>query len=244
VQGVNGVHHITAIAGPAQENLDFYAGVLGMRLVKRSVNQDDPTTYHLFYADAEGHPGSDLTFFPWAQMAPPRPGYGLAMEVGLEVPQGSLEYWGRRLEKYGTQPEAVQTRFGHRVLPFPDPHGLRVALVEAPAGRPFTPWEGSPVPGEQQIRGLHGAQIWERDATATKRFLTTVPGFEESRPKTAEFASGSGVRRCRGRPRRTQPGAAPGVWVVCTISAWRVDDETHQSCCGRGIVPPARSRCR
>jgi len=83
VQGVNGVHHITAIAGPAQENLDFYAGVLGMRLVKRSVNQDDPTTYHLFYADAEGHPGSDLTFFPWAQMAPPRPGYGLAMEVGL-----------------------------------------------------------------------------------------------------------------------------------------------------------------
>ena len=95
VQGVNGVHHITAIAGPAQENLDFYAGVLGMRLVKRSVNQDDPTTYHLFYADAEGHPGSDLTFFPWAQMAPPRPGYGLAMEVGLEVPQGSLEYLGR-----------------------------------------------------------------------------------------------------------------------------------------------------
>ena len=69
-----GLHHITAIAGPAQENLDFYAGVLGMRLVKRSVNQDDPGTYHLFYADAEGHPGSDLTFFPWAQMAPPRAG--------------------------------------------------------------------------------------------------------------------------------------------------------------------------
>src|SRR6059036_3832507 len=69
---VRGLHHVTAIAGPAQENLDFYAGVLGMRLVKKSVNQDDPGTYHLFYADAEGHPGTDLTFFPWSHVAPPR----------------------------------------------------------------------------------------------------------------------------------------------------------------------------
>ena len=81
MRAVNGLHHITAISGPAQENLDFYAGVLGMRLVKKSVNQDDPGTYHLFYADAEGHPGTDLTFFPWAQMAPPRIGHGLAVEV-------------------------------------------------------------------------------------------------------------------------------------------------------------------
>lgn len=87
MQRVNGLHHITAIAGPAQENLDFYVGVLGMRLVKKSVNQDDPGTYHLFYADAEGRPGTDLTFFPWAQMAPPRMGHGLAVEVGLEVPR-------------------------------------------------------------------------------------------------------------------------------------------------------------
>src|SRR5919112_4676158 len=100
---VRGLHHITAIAGPAQENLDFYAGVLGMRLVKRSVNQDDPGTYHLFYADAEGHPGSDLTFFPWTEMAPSRPGFGLAMEVALEVPADSLAYWAERLARYGTR---------------------------------------------------------------------------------------------------------------------------------------------
>src|SRR5215204_201341 len=93
---VHGLHHITAIAGPAQENLDFYAGILGMRLVKRSINQDDPGTYHLFYADAEGHPGTDLTFFPWAQMAPPRVGHGLATEVGLEVPADSLGWWAAR----------------------------------------------------------------------------------------------------------------------------------------------------
>jgi len=85
MQRVNGLHHITAISGPAQENLDFYAGVLGMRLVKKSVNQDDPGTYHLFYADAEGHPGSDLTFFPWERLAPARLGHGLATEVALEV---------------------------------------------------------------------------------------------------------------------------------------------------------------
>ncbi|HLF57153.1 MAG TPA: VOC family protein, partial [Thermoanaerobaculia bacterium] len=98
---VRGLHHVTAIAGPAQENLDFYAGVLGMRLVKKSVNQDDPGTYHLFYADAVGHPGTDLTFFPWQSMAPARAGHGLASEVALAVPGGSLAFWSERLERYG-----------------------------------------------------------------------------------------------------------------------------------------------
>ena len=101
MQSITGLHHVTAIAGPAQENLDFYAGILGMRLVKKSVNQDDPGTYHLFYADAAGHPGTDLTFFPWAHMAPSRHGHGLSTEVQLTVPVGSLEFWGDRLAKYG-----------------------------------------------------------------------------------------------------------------------------------------------
>src|SRR5205085_12517609 len=173
-----GLHHITAIAGPAQQNLDFYAGVLGMRLVKRSVNQDDPGTYHLFYADAEGRPGSDLTFFPWAEMAPPRAGYGLAMEVALDIPQGSGAFWAERLRRYGTSVAVPATRFGQAVLTFSDPHGLSVALVETDAARLFTPWDGSPVAPEQQIRGLFGAQIWERDPAPTVRFLTTVLGFQ------------------------------------------------------------------
>src|SRR2546430_17480390 len=128
MRGANGLHHITAIAGSPQENLDFYAGVLGMRLVKRSVNQDDPGTYHLFYAAADGHPGSDLTFFPWAHMAPPRAGYGLAMEVGLEVPDNSLGYWRERLERYGSRIVSPETRFGQKVVTLTDPHGLNVAL--------------------------------------------------------------------------------------------------------------------
>ncbi len=160
---VSGLHHVTAIAGPAQENLDFYAGVLGMRLVKKSVNQDDPGTYHLFYADAEGHPGTDLTFFPWAQMAPSRMGHGLSTEVSLAVPPGSLVFWSGRLQRYGVQVGAPEIRFGEQVLPFRDTHGLGVALVESASAlaRPFTPWEESPVPVAHQIRGLETARMEE-----------------------------------------------------------------------------------
>jgi glyoxalase family protein len=229
MRGVNGLHHITAIAGPAQENLDFYAGVLGMRLVKRSVNQDDPGTYHLFYADAEGNPGSDLTFFPWAHMAPPRAGHGLAMEVDLEVPDGSLPYWAERLQRYGTATGPPEMRFGQRVLSLTDPHGMSVALVEENSSRRFTPWDASPVPVERQIRGLHGAQVWERDAMATAHFLMAVLGFQET-------AAERGWTRhaCPGGPGvidlRAAPEARRGVWGVGAVHhlAWRVDDEEHQ----------------
>jgi glyoxalase family protein len=228
---VNGLHHITAISGPAQENLDFYAGVLGMRLVKRSVNQDDPGTYHLFYADAEGRPGTDLTFFPWAHLAPPRDGYGRAMETSLEVPAGSLEFWSTRLEKYGVKRPAAETRFGDRVLTFVDPHGLRVALVEPArnARMAFTPWDHSSVPAEHQIRGLYGAQLWERDAGATSRFLTNVLGFvalgTEGEWTRYGFDTASGVVDIR-----EMPGSRRGQWGVGSVHhlAWRVDDEAHQ----------------
>ena len=180
MHAVRGIHHITAIAGPAQENLDFYAGILGMRLVKRSINQDDPGTYHLFYADAEGHPGTDLTFFPWAQMAPPRIGHGLAVEVGAGgAGRTASPWWQARLERYGVKTSAVEHRFGDTVLPVIDPHGLRLALTESARGirRPFSPWDGSVIPVERQIRGLYGAQLWERDSAPSVEFLTTVLGF-------------------------------------------------------------------
>src|SRR5450432_3442248 len=129
MQPIRGLHHVTAIAGPAQENLDFYAGVLGMRLVKRSVNQDDPGTYHLFYADAEGHPGTDITFFPWSDLAPRRAGSGLSMEVSLAVPPESLDFWAKRLERGGAEVAGIERRFGQRILRLADPHGLRIALA-------------------------------------------------------------------------------------------------------------------
>src|SRR6188472_1039693 len=155
MQTINGLHHVTAIAGPPQENLDFYAGILGMRLVKRSVNQDDPGTYHLFYADAAGHAGTDLTFFPWSHHAPPRAGHGTSVEVALAVPPGSLDYWTARLTRYGTSMAPRGSRLGESALPLVDPHGLKVALVETPGdpGREFTAWPDSPVPADYQIRG-------------------------------------------------------------------------------------------
>jgi glyoxalase family protein len=228
---VNGVHHITAIAGPAQENLDFYAGVLGMRLVKRSVNQDDPGTYHLFYADAEGHPGADLTFFPWPELAPPRLGHGLAVEVALEVPAGSLDYWGARLQKYGASPGAKERRFGDAVVQVVDPHGLRLALVESAAAPPraFTPWDGGPVPAERQVRGLYGARLWEREAAETTEFLTAVLGFE--RLGEEEGWTRFGFRDAAGVVDvRETPESRRGAWGVGCVHhlAWRVEDEAHQ----------------
>src|SRR2546428_13803006 len=145
---VAGLHHVTAIAGPAQDNLDFYAGILGMSLVKKSVNQDDPGTYHLFYADAEGHPGTDLTFFPWDQAAPSVPGHGLASEVALAVPPDTLRWWAERLSPYGTPLGAIETRFGKKAFPLPDPHGLKVAPAESTptTGRHFPHSHAAPAP--------------------------------------------------------------------------------------------------
>ncbi|HEX6974183.1 MAG TPA: ring-cleaving dioxygenase [Vicinamibacterales bacterium] len=231
MRAVNGLHHVTAISGPAQENVDFYAGILGMRLVKKSVNQDDPGTYHLFYADAEGHPGSDLTFFPWAQMAPPRIGHGLATEVSLEIPPGSIDYWGTRLQQYAVRIDSTESRFGAKALLLTDPHGMKVALVEGAPGstRAFAPWNGSSVPADRQIRGLYGAQVWERDAARTGEFLTGTLGFERLGEENGwtryGFKNAAGVIDVR-ETRDAQRGA----WGVGAIHhlAWRVDDETHQ----------------
>lgn len=230
----SGLHHVTAIAGPAQENLDFYAGVLGLRLVKKSVNQDDPGTYHLFYADAEGHPGTDITFFPWAEMAPGRDGYGLSSEVSLAVPPGSHAFWSERLQGAGVKMFPIEKRFGEDVLPLVDPHGLRIALVESESslGRMFAPWKGSPIPTEYQIRGLEGARMVERELTDTVAFLRDGLGFTELREENGwtRFALGDGSSG-RYVDLRAAPDAPRGAWGTGRIHhlAWRVADDAEQS---------------
>lgn len=233
MKSVHGLHHVTAISGPAQENLDFYAGVLGMRLVKKSVNQDDPGTYHLFYADAEGRPGTDLTFFPWSQSAPPRPGHGTAPEVSLAVPPGALDYWPERLERYGAPVGEIATRFGERALPFQDPHGMKLALVESGSAtrRPFTPWERSEVPPELQIRGLEGARLREGELRSTTSFLETALGFQRlgSENGWERWVLGEG-----GSGRWLDLAEAPadrrGAWGVGAVHhlAFRVSDDAEQ----------------
>jgi len=230
---VAGLHHVTAIAGSAQENVDFYAGVLGMRLVKRSVNQDDPGTYHLFYADAAGHPGTDLTFFPWAQLAPSRPGHGLATEVALAVPPESLGWWEERLAAHDVRRGDVEMRFGERVLPLRDPHELHVALVESATAleRPFTPWEGSTVPVERQVRGLDGARMTVRQLGPTQAMLADALGYRQGasegdwhRWQVAGGGSGRYLDLCE------MPTAGRGAWGTGSIHhlAFRVADEAHQ----------------
>ena len=242
---IKGLHHVTAIAGAAQENLDFYAGVLGLRLVKKSVNQDDPGTYHLFYADAEGHPGTDLTFFPWAQMAPSRDGYGLSSEVSLAVPPGSLSFWSGRLERYGIRMSAAEVRFGQSVLPIIDSHGLHIALVESEdslataepvqsgggLGRAFTPWDGSPIPVEHQIRGLESARMVERDLVVTASFLSNAMGFTHLGTENGWHRYGvAGGKSGAYVDLQETPTARRGAWGTGSVHhiAWRVDDEAHQ----------------
>jgi glyoxalase family protein len=164
-------------------------------------------------------------------MAPPRLGHGLAVEVSLEVPGGSLEFWGSRLERYGAAVGTLETRFGDRVLPLVDPHGLRVALVESSTSvdRTFTPWDGSPVPAEHQIRGLYGARVWERQFQPTDAFLTDVLGFE--RIGDEHGWTRFGFRDAAGHVDvRETPDERRGAWGVGSIHhlAWRVDDERHQ----------------
>jgi len=230
----HGLHHVTAISGPAQENLDFYAGVLGMRLVKKSVNQDDPGTYHLFYADAAGSPGTDLTFFPWDRMAPARPGHGLATEVALAVPRGSLGFWGERLTRYGVATGALAERFGEKALPLRDPHGLALTLTEAddPGGRSFEAWSGGPVAGENQVRGLHGARLRLADLAPTIGLLETALGFrllgEEGGWQRWALAEGGSGRHL---DLRAAPEERRGAWGTGSIHhlAWRVEDDAHQA---------------
>ncbi|MEO6211862.1 MAG: ring-cleaving dioxygenase, partial [Gemmatimonadaceae bacterium] len=228
---ITGIHHVTAIAGPAQENLDFYAGILGMRLVKKSVNQDDPSTYHLFYADGEGHAGSDLTFFPWAHMPRGRDGTGLTNEVSLAVPPGSLGYWADRLEKHGVKLDAQVVRFGERALPFTDVHGLKLALVETSDAREFAPWSGSAVPVDHQIRGLHTVRISERNRSATEKLLFNGMGFtlaaEEGAWKRYRLGEGGSGRVL---DVEELPTVARGAWGTGRVHhvAWRVDDDAAE----------------
>jgi glyoxalase family protein len=231
---VRGLHHITAIAGDPRENLRFYQGVMGMRLVKKSVNQDDPGTYHLFYADAEGHPGTDLTFFPWPHARPGRPGIGVVEETLLTVPRGSLPTWERRFREHGVHAEPLIERFGEPTLPFTDPHGMRLALVEADDPFPFAPWDGSPVSHEHQVRALHGARVPLRDLAPTRAFLEGVLGFrhhgEEAGWHRFVLPGGTGAGAGHLLDLREEPDGRRGEWGVGTVHhlAWTVDDQAHQ----------------
>ncbi|HEU6441907.1 MAG TPA: ring-cleaving dioxygenase [Microvirga sp.] len=175
----NGIHHVTAIAGPAQRNLDFYTRVLGLRLVKKTVNFDDPGTYHFYYGDEAGQPGTILTFFPWEHAAPGRLGVGETQETVFRVPEGSIGYWTHRLVEKGVPHEVPQKRFGETVLAFKDPDGMRLALVAVPGIETEPAWGTGEIPAEHAIRGFHSVSLLLDKAAPTGAILTDVFGFTE-----------------------------------------------------------------
>jgi catechol 2,3-dioxygenase-like lactoylglutathione lyase family enzyme len=204
-----GIHHITAIAGDPQKNLDFYAGFLGMRLIKLTVNFDDPSTYHLYYGDETGRPGSILTFFPWPDGRRGRQGTGQAASVALEIPSSSLGFWIERLLAHHIRYEGPARRFDHQVLSFADPDGLLLELVTSLPGT-GRPWAEGPIPPAHAIQGLHGTTIWEDRDLGSTSFLEETMELEQA-------GEDNGLLRYR------SPAGGPGSSVYLRRAAgfWR-----------------------
>ena len=173
-----GIHHVTAIGGAPQSNVDFYCQHLGLRLVKRTVNFDDPGTYHLYYGDETGQPGSLLTFFPLEDAVAARFGAGMTAATAFSVPEGALDYWIECFEEKDVAFEGPSRRFGQQVIQFEDPDGLPLELVAHPSGGARTGWKEGPMPTGYAIRSLYGVTLSVQDPEPTARLLTETMGFE------------------------------------------------------------------
>jgi glyoxalase family protein len=174
---IGGIHHITAIAGTPSRNMYFYREVLGMRLVKQTVNYEDPSNWHLYFGDALGGPGSILTFFPYMRAIPGEAGPGQAVDVALSVPAASLDWWVMHLEQAGVAASGPRRRFGESFVAFEDPDGLHLELVADEAAGSFPGWGGGPVPVGNAIRGIHGVSLWVEHADETAALLTDRLGY-------------------------------------------------------------------
>lgn len=196
---VLGLHHVTAIASDPQRNLDFYAGVLGLRLVKRTVNFDDPQTYHFYFGDEVGTPGSIMTFFPWPGAHRGRQGSGQVAVTSFAIPPGAIGFWIERLLRHNIRYEGPARRESgenaERVISFRDPDGLMLELVAHPGAEARSAWGGAPgIPREHAIRGFHGVTIWVETADATERVLVDTLGFRPVREDgaTRRLIAGNG----------------------------------------------------
>ncbi|HET7456619.1 MAG TPA: ring-cleaving dioxygenase [Gemmatimonadaceae bacterium] len=193
---VLGIHHITAIASHPQRNVDFYAGVLGLRLVKRTVNFDDPGTYHFYYGDESGTPGSILTFFPWPGARPGRAGRGQVAVTSFAALPGSIGFWVARLVTRGVPFEGPMKRAGGELaIAFRDPDGTPLEIVAHPSAESRGGWGGAAgIPAEHALRGFHAVTLWEERGEATERLLTDTLGFRavSEGEATRRFAAGDG----------------------------------------------------
>jgi glyoxalase family protein len=246
-----GIHHVTAIAGDPQENVDFYSGVLGLRLVKKTVNFDDPGSYHLYYGDAAGNPGTIMTFFSWPGASRGRIGTGQVSATSFAVPEDSLAYWTGRLVERGVRFEQPAKRFDETVLAFDDPDGLAVEIVARPEGDGGEAWEQGPVPAEHAIRGISGVALSEHSGEVTGDLLANFLGFErieeEHGGRARYLTAGSGGSFADVLKRPEGPAGRTAVGTVHHV-AWRAPDEETQEAwreeiSGRGLrVTPVLDR--
>jgi len=231
-----GIHHITAIAGDAQANLDFYVGVLGLRLVKQTVNFDDPGTFHFYFADTPASPGAVLTFFPWKHIRPGRSGTGSAAATAFAVAPGSIDWWSERLRRLGVAHEPAEARFGdERVLRFADQDGTQLELVGASEHEAIPADEGGTLPSEHAIRGFHSATLALSGYESTARLLTRTMGFREGASAQNRFrfiaagSSGTAGRYIDLLCTPDAPGARMGAGSVHHVAFRTPSDEAQHA---------------
>jgi glyoxalase family protein len=226
-----GIHHITAICGEPQTNIDFYAGLLGLRLVKKTVNFDDPKTYHLYYGNGVGTPGTILTFFPWPGAAPGRLGTGQVTATSFAIPAGAIPFWTDRLSNSGIQFEGPVSRFGEDVLSFADPDGLQIELIASANIDPSRAYGEGSIPLEYAIHGFHSATLSEEGFQQTSSLLTETLGFRQLAQDGSRFRFSIGA----GGPGAIvdvlvapdEPSGRIGAGSVHHI-AWRTPDDPQQ----------------
>jgi glyoxalase family protein len=225
------IHHVTAISGEIDRTLDFYVRVLGLRLVKRTVNYDDPGTYHLYFGDELGRPGTILTFFPWPGGFPGRAGLGQAATIAFLVPASSLDFWQARLSSAGVAYDGPHARFDEQALTLVDPDGLQIELVGRAEAPPAAGQERGGVPPEHAIRGFHGVTLWVNGDPGTQALLVGSLGFSvhaQDRGRVRLIGSGPigsvvDLLQVNGTPR-----AAGGTGTVHHV-AFRAGDDAEQA---------------
>ena len=243
---LHGLHHVTAVTADARRNADFYTRVLGMRLVKTTVNQDDVSAYHLFYADAKGSPGTDLTFFEWRHVPPAHPGAGVVTETALRISGGpsALEQWQKHFAAHGLAPGTVEPHPGTGLpsLVFTDPEGQPLRLIAEESTTTSAterfPWSGSPLLPEISVFGLSAVTLTVRNVAETARFLTEVLGFRTHAQEVSLLETGVGGQGAQLRLLASNSPGSQGAGGVHHV-AWTVADQaeqefwaTHLTACG------------
>jgi glyoxalase family protein len=232
---LEGIHHVTAVSGSGPRNLAFYTDVLGLRLVKKTVNQDVPSTYHLFYADEVGTPGTEMTFFEWPDVPAHVPGSGDVAAISFAVPdRAALEWWITRFDERGVQHGPIEEQAGRPVVRFTDPEGQRLQLV-AGSRTDSTPWSAV-VPAEYAIRGFAGVTLVVRRAEPTVAVLTGPMGFRSAGEYTLDgsqvqvFETGEGGIGAEVHlvVRPDLPGAQTGIGGVHHVAFRTPSDEEHR----------------